>query len=83
MAAETYVNKFADDVPVSTSELADAMRVSRWTIRRWKEDGYQFEFGRRTTTGHLKAWLREQALKDQSSSDEEAVRFNEVHSRLP
>ena len=55
------VQRFADDVPVNTKELALAMRVSRWTIYRWKEKGYRYEFGRRTTVGHLKAWLREQA----------------------
>jgi hypothetical protein len=51
-----------DDVPVSMSHLAKAMGVSRWTVTRWKEDGYVFEFGRLTTPGHLKTWLRERAL---------------------
>jgi hypothetical protein len=54
-------HRFADNVPVNTNELARAMRVSRWTVYGWKESGYRYEFGRRTTVGHLKAWLREQA----------------------
>lgn len=52
-----------DDVPVSMSQLAKAMGVSRWTVSRWKEDGYSFEFGRLTTPGHLKMWLRKRALE--------------------
>jgi hypothetical protein len=56
------VQRFADDIPVNTKELALDMRVTRWTIYRWKENGCQFEFGRRTTVGHLKAWLREEAI---------------------
>jgi hypothetical protein len=55
------VQRFAHDVPVHINELALAMRVSRWTVYRWKENGYRCEFGRRTPIGHLKAWLREQA----------------------
>jgi hypothetical protein len=54
---------FADDVVVNAKELAHALRVSRWTLARWREEGYQFEFGNRSTPGHLKAWLRERATQ--------------------
>jgi|GraSoi_2013_60cm_1033757.scaffolds.fasta_scaffold02305_7 hypothetical protein len=54
---------FADDVVVNAKELAHALRVSRWTLARWREEGYQFEFGNRSTPGHLKAWLRERAAQ--------------------
>jgi hypothetical protein len=50
---------YADDVVVNAKELAQALRVSRWTLARWREKGYQFEFGNRSTPGHLKAWLRD------------------------
>jgi hypothetical protein len=40
---------FADDVVVNAKELAHALRVSRWTLARWREEGYQFEFGNRST----------------------------------
>jgi hypothetical protein len=66
------VNKFADDVPVTALEVAGAMRVSRWTVSRWRKLGYQFEFGRRTTLGHLKAWLRDQAKTPNLSSEDNA-----------
>jgi hypothetical protein len=49
---------YADDVCVNALELSQNMRVSRWTVYRWRAQGYQFEFGKLTTTGHLKAWLR-------------------------
>jgi hypothetical protein len=63
---------FADDVPLNMTELAQAMRVSRWTIGRWKkEHGYQFEFGRHTTAGHLKAWLRKRTATEPLHGPEE------------
>lgn len=52
--------RFADDVVVNALELSQNMRVSRWTVYRWRGQGYKFEFGNLTTTGHLKAWLRSQ-----------------------
>jgi hypothetical protein len=73
---------FADDVPLNTIELAQTMRVSRWTIGRWKkEQGYQFEFGRRTTAGHLKAWLRARATSDPLHGPEQK-RLQSVLDRL-
>lgn len=69
---------FEDDVSVNGEELAQAMRVSRWTIYRWKAEGYQFEFGSRTTTGHLKAWLRSRAATP-SPTD---IKMEEVLRRL-
>jgi hypothetical protein len=72
---------FADDVPVNGKELAQAMRVSRWTVYRWKEKGYRFEFGNRTTTGHLKAWLRAQTAGE-PVSDKEQGRLASALSRL-
>src|SRR5260370_17879338 len=72
----TIVNKFADDVPLSSAEVAAAMRMSRWTLYRYKhENGYVFEFGRKTTLGHLKNWLRQRALK-KSGTDKEVERQN-------
>ena len=53
--------KYSDDLPVNAKELAEAMRVSRWTVYRWRSEGYRFEFGSRTTAGHLKDWLRSRA----------------------
>ena len=76
----TIVNKYADDVPLTLMELSKAMRVSRWTVQRWKDDGYKFEFKRWTTMGHLKAWLRKHALEDKKSAEEK--RMEEAHSRL-
>ena len=48
-----------DDVPVTTDELSKAMGRSRWTIYRWRERGYEYQFGNLTTPGQLKAWLEE------------------------
>jgi hypothetical protein len=62
--------KFADDVPVNLAELAEAMRVSRFTVARWKKQGYRFEFGHQTTIGHCKAWRREQATAKALSQDQ-------------
>jgi hypothetical protein len=48
-----------DNAVVSIGELALALRISRWTIRHWRDDlKYEFEFGNRTTPGHAKAWMR-------------------------
>jgi hypothetical protein len=49
---------YDDAVVLNALELSQNMRVSRWTIYRWRSQGYKFEFGNLTTTGHLKAWLR-------------------------
>jgi hypothetical protein len=76
------VNKFADDVPVTSLEVACAMRVSRWTVGRWKQAGYKFEFGRHTTLGHLKAWLRDQAQKPPLPDKKDAIRLEAALSRL-
>jgi len=77
----TIVNRYSDDVPLTLVELAKAMRRSRWTIYRWKTEGYRFEFGRLTTLGQLKNWLRQQALK-KSGTDEETERQDAVLARL-
>jgi hypothetical protein len=77
----TIVNKYADDVPLTLVELAKAMRRSRWTIYRWKTEGYRFEFGRLTTLGHLKNWLRQQALK-KSGTDKDTEVQDAVLARL-
>ncbi|MEY2602816.1 MAG: hypothetical protein QOH31_574 [Verrucomicrobiota bacterium] len=66
---------FADDVVVNAKELAQALRVSRWTVARWREEGYQFEFGNRSTPGHLKAWLRQRATQGKT-------KVNELASKL-
>jgi hypothetical protein len=72
---------FADDVPVNMKELGQTMRVSRWTIRRWKDQGYEFEFGRRTTAGHLKEWLRTRAASEPLQGPEQK-RLQSVLDRL-
>jgi hypothetical protein len=66
---------FADDVVVNAKELAHALRVSRWTVARWREEGYQFEFGNRSTPGHLKAWLRERAGRGETKANELASKL--------
>ncbi len=66
---------FADDVVVNAKELAHALRVSRWTLARWREEGYQFEFGNRSTPGHLKAWLRERATQRKPKVNELATKL--------
>jgi hypothetical protein len=65
---------FEDDVSVNGNELAACMRVSRWTVYRWKDE-YKFEFGRRTTTGHLKARLRPMAQLPNSRSVKRLTRI--------
>src|ERR1700756_348276 len=78
----TIVNRYADDIPLKASEVAKAMRVSRWTLHRWRVEGYNFEFGNRlTTVGHLKNWLRQRALR-QSVTNKEAERQDAVLGRL-
>ena len=82
-ACNKVTQSFADDVPINAKELAQAMRVSRWTVYRWKADGYRFEFGNRTTAGHLKAWLRSQAAKAPIPvSDKEQERLTSALGRL-
>jgi hypothetical protein len=66
---------FADDVVVNSTELAQALRVSRWTLARWREEGYVFEFGSRSTPGHLKAWLRERAAQGKTKNNALAERL--------
>jgi hypothetical protein len=74
----TITNKFGDDVVVSLSELAEAMRTSRWTVRRM-EKGYKFQYGKRTTPGHCRKWLEEHAddLKRKALSPEDIQRPRE------
>jgi hypothetical protein len=81
VADQTIRQLYADDVPVNGKELAQAMRVSRWTVYRWKERGYRFEFGNRTTPGHLKTWLRAQT-QEPPVSDKEQERLASALSRL-
>jgi hypothetical protein len=64
-----------------SSKGGEAMRVSRWTIGRWKAQGYEFEFGRRTTAGHLKAWLRGRAAAEPFQGPEQK-RLQGVLDRL-
>jgi hypothetical protein len=64
MGNEVYL----DDTLVRTKELALAMLVSRSTVRNWKMAGYVFQFGRMTTPGHCKAWLRDRADKKQPAA---------------
>ena len=52
------MTNLTDESVVNVSDLAQAMRVGRWTVQKWRREGYQFEFGIRTTPGHCKDWLR-------------------------
>lgn len=72
---------FSDDVPVNQSELAAAMRVSRWTVHRWVKAGYRFEFGTRTTVGHAKNWLPAGAYQEALRQERDA-REQEILRRL-
>jgi hypothetical protein len=78
----TIVNKYADDVPLTAAKVADAFDVSRWTIYRWKMDGYVFEFGRMTTLGHLKNWLRERNLTKKAESAKAIAKQNAVIANI-
>ena len=50
--------KYEEDDLLTSAELAQAMRSSRWTIRKWVHAGYEFEFGSKTTARHCREWLR-------------------------
>jgi hypothetical protein len=80
IAEKTITKKYADDVPLTAGDLAKAMRVSRWTVGRWKADGYKFLYGKMTTPGHVKAWLKTEAEK--ATADEEAARLEKKLGEL-
>jgi hypothetical protein len=85
LANKPVTKKFADNVLVNAAELAESLRVSRWTVGRWRERGYKFLYGRYTTSSHAKSWLKEQAeLKDQSEKtlQPEDERMKEELGRL-
>jgi hypothetical protein len=65
LSEKTVTKKYADDVLLNIGELSEALRVSRWTIDRWRkrENGYKFLYGKLTTAAHAKDWLRQQAQK--------------------
>jgi hypothetical protein len=73
LSEKTITKKYADDVLLNIGELAEALRVSRWTIDRWRkrEDGYIFLYGKLTTPAHAKAWLARQAEKASQASPED------------
>jgi hypothetical protein len=48
-----------DTDTLNLSQTARALGVHRNTVGGWIRAGYQPEFGRFTTPGHLKRWLRE------------------------
>jgi hypothetical protein len=64
----SMLNGINDDSPVNHTELARVMRVSRGTVYNWEKQGYQMEFGSRTTPGHCKEWLRTNARRDPASA---------------
>jgi hypothetical protein len=84
LAEKTVTKKFADDVLLNAGELAEALRVSRWTVGRWRENGYKFLYGKFTTAGHAKDWLRAEARKAHQpvESAEEAERMEAAVNRL-
>ena len=44
--------QLAADVSVNLSELATAIRLSRFAVSPWKKRRYRFEFGHQTTIDH-------------------------------
>jgi hypothetical protein len=82
VTAQAVRQRFTDDTVVNINDLALAMRVSRWTVGLWRKQGYQFEFGRRTTPGRLKAWLRAEAASQVALPNFEANRLEAALTRL-
>jgi tRNA nucleotidyltransferase/poly(A) polymerase len=76
--------KYADDDLVNQAELARALRTSRWTVRRWQEFGYEFQFGSRTTPAHCRAWLEvnKHRFKRKPTSPEGLARVRAVLARV-
>jgi hypothetical protein len=58
ISARAELATISDSDAVNLTELAGQLRVSRRTVGRWIADGYEPEFGRRTTVAHAKNWLR-------------------------
>jgi hypothetical protein len=56
--------RYDDDEPLNSSELAQAMRFSRWSLLRCKRRGYKMEYGNRSSLGHFKKWLRANPIPD-------------------
>ncbi|MEY2539316.1 MAG: hypothetical protein QOG67_3056 [Verrucomicrobiota bacterium] len=82
-ATRTITKKYADDVPLIAADLAKAMRVSRWTIGKWKANGYVFLYGKMTTQEHVKAWLKTQAAKGKPVIQaDEALRLDKKLNEL-
>jgi hypothetical protein len=73
LSEKTVTKKYADDVLLNIGELSEALRVSRWTIDRWRkrEDGYKFLYGKLTTAAHAKNWLAQQAQKASKAHPED------------
>jgi hypothetical protein len=65
------------DALVGVCALASALNVSRWTIRRWRVAGYEFQFGRRTSVEHCRQWLEKNAHRTAGRTDR-----SEVEKRL-
>jgi ABC-type proline/glycine betaine transport system substrate-binding protein len=55
--------RYSDDDALTQAELAQALRTSRWTIRKWMAAGYSFQYGNRTTARHCRKWLEANADK--------------------
>lgn len=47
---------------VGVCDLARILSVSRWTVNRWKRQGYIFSHGRRTSVEHCKTWLKNNSV---------------------
>jgi hypothetical protein len=71
---------FSDHTLVSVKELPAALHVSRSTVFNWKAAGYVFAYGRMTTPGHCKAWLRERAGARRSILEESGVESMAAHA---
>jgi hypothetical protein len=83
---QTLINAIAivplDDLQVNMKELSKAMHVSRWTISKWVDMGYEFEFGKQTTVAHCRAWLRENAQRLRTKRKETSEENARLESKL-
>jgi predicted DNA-binding transcriptional regulator AlpA len=64
----------ADNDTLNITNLARAMGVSRSTIYQYIANGYEPEYGKLTTLGHLRQWLRD-VYRPRLAAEREAKRL--------
>lgn len=47
---------------LNVGELAQYLGCSRWTVQNYFSEGYEMEFGSKTSASHCLDWLRQRAL---------------------